>query len=234
MWGFVDCSRYYMSVGVPKVVLNEANLVVQSNERVGLLIPPGEGKSTIIRMLAGVDLPDSGTVLRDEGGWPLGYSGSMQSELTGEENVRNIALMVGTDPEEYALWCADFSELGDAFFHPLKLYSGSMRARLAFAASLGIPASTYLADDKLSVGEGWFREKCERVLAFRLQTCGLILVASSPRVTKESCDRHGVVSRGKIIECDSHEEAEELFARNLREGGGEDIADEELASFDLE
>ena len=234
MWGFVDCTRYYMSVGLPKVVLNEATLIAGSSERVGLLIPPGAGKSTIIRMLAGVEAPDVGTVLRDDGGWPLGYSGSMQSELTGEQNVRNIALMFGVDPDEYSYWCADFSEIGEAFFHPLKLYSGSMRARLAFAASLGIPASTYLADDKLSVGDERFRDKCERVLAFRLQTSGLILVASNPRITKESCERHGVVSRGKIIECDSHEEAEELFLRNYREGGGEDIADEELASFDLE
>jgi len=159
MWGFVDCSRYYMSVGLPKVVLNDATMVAKSHERIGLLIPPGAGKSTIIRMLAGVEAPDSGTVLRDDGGWPLGYSGSMQSELTGEQNVRNVALMFGADPDEFALWCADFSELGEAFFHPLKLYSGSMRARLAFAASLGIPASTYLADDKLSVGDERFREK---------------------------------------------------------------------------
>jgi len=234
MWGFVDCTRYFMSVGLPKVVLNEATLIVQSHERVGLLIPPGEGKSTIIRMLAGVEQPDSGTVLRDERGWPLGYSGSMQSELTGEQNIRNIALMVGLDADEYSLWCAEFSELGEAYFHALKLYSGSMRARLAFAASLGIPASTYLADDKLVVGDGRFREKCERVLAFRLQTSGLIFVASNPRATKEACERHGVVSRGKIIECDSHEEAEELFARNFRDGANEDIVDEELASFDLE
>jgi capsular polysaccharide transport system ATP-binding protein len=233
MWGFVNCSRYYWSFGVPKVVLHEASLMVEANEKVGLLIPPGEGKSTIIRLLAGVEPPDSGLVLRDEGGWPLGYSGAFQAELSGDENVRNVALMVGLDPDEFSIWCADFAELGEAYFYPLKLYSGSMRGRLAFAASLGIPASTYLADDKLAVGDESFRQKCEMVLAERLQSCGLIFVASNPRMTKEACERHGVVSRGKIIECDSHEEAEELFGRNFSEGGGEEIADEELASFDL-
>jgi capsular polysaccharide transport system ATP-binding protein len=235
MWGFVDCTRYFLSVGVPKVVLHDASMVADSSERVGLLIPPGQGKSTIIRLLAGVEKPDSGTVLRDDGGWPLGYSGSFQGELTGEQNVRNIALMVGLDPDEYALWCADFSELGEAFFYPVKLYSGSMRGRLAFAASLGIPATTYLVDDKLSVGDEQFRAKCENALARKLRDTGLILVASNPRTTQEVCERHGVVIRGKIIECDSHEEAEELFVRTFRDGGGsEDIADEELASFDLD
>src|SRR3982751_4952417 len=100
MWGFVDCTRYYLSFGLPKIVLHKASLVVDASEKVGLLIAPGEGKSTIIRLLAGVERPDSGIVLRDEGGWPLGYSGAFQAELTGEENVRNVALMVGLDPDE--------------------------------------------------------------------------------------------------------------------------------------
>lgn len=233
MWGFVDCTRYYLSLGLPKVVLHDASLVVGAHEKVGLLIPPGEGKSTIIRMLAGVEPPDSGIVLRDDGGWPLGYAGALQPTLTGDENVRNVALMVGLDPDEFSMWCADFSELGEAYFEPLRLYSGSMRGRLAFAASLGIPASTYLADDRLAVGDERFRQKCEVTLAERLQSAGLIFVASNPRLTKEACERHGVVSRGKIIECGSHEEAEELFTQNFRDNAGEEIADEELASFDL-
>src|SRR5919112_438483 len=106
MWGFVDCTRYYLSFGVPKVVLHEASLIVGTDEKIGLLVPPGGGKSTIIRMLAGVD--------------PWAYSG----------------------------FCADFSELGEAYFQPLKLYTGGMRGRLAFAASFGVSARTYLADDK--------------------------------------------------------------------------------------
>jgi len=57
MWGFVDCTRYFLSVGVPKVVLHHASMVADSSERVGLLIPPGQGKSTIIRLLAGVEKP---------------------------------------------------------------------------------------------------------------------------------------------------------------------------------
>ena len=233
MWGFINCTRYYLSFGVPKIVLHEANLVVGTHEKVALLMPAGEGKSTIIRMLAGVDAPNSGTVLRDEGGWPLGYSGAFQPELTGEENIHNIAMIVGVDPWEYSAFCADFSDLGDAYFQPLKLYSGSMRGRLALAASFGIPARTYLADDKLSMGDDRFRQKCAAALAERLRSSGLIFVASNPRATEAVCDKHYVVSRGKIIPCESYEEAKDLFARNFEEGGDDEIADEELASFDL-
>src|SRR5437870_4241657 len=174
MWGFVDCTRYYHSFGLLKVVLHEASLVIGSTERMGLLVAPGDGKSTIIKMLAGVEEPDSGYVLRDGGGWPVGYAGAMQAELTGDENMRNVARLVGLDPEEYSAFCLDFSELGDAYFHPVRMWSGSMRGRLAFAASLGIPATTYLADDRLVVGDGRFRQKCEFALVERLRRCGLI------------------------------------------------------------
>ena len=60
MWGFLDCSRYFMKFGVPKIVLDNASMAVASNEKVGLLAAPGAGKSTIIRLLAGVDTPNSG------------------------------------------------------------------------------------------------------------------------------------------------------------------------------
>jgi capsular polysaccharide transport system ATP-binding protein len=233
MWGFINCTRYYNSFGLPKVVLHNASLIVGTTEKLGLLVPEGEGKSTIIRLLAGVDQPDGGQVLRDGGGWPLGYAGAFQPELTGEENIHNIASLVGLEPLAYSAFCSGFSELGEAYFHPLKFYNGRMRGQLSFAASFGIPASTYLADGKLGVGGEQFRNKCAAALRERLKTCGLIFVASNPRMTEDVCDRHAIVSRGKIIACRDHEEAKQLFEMNLVEGGEDEIADEELASFDL-
>ncbi|MCA1659625.1 MAG: ATP-binding cassette domain-containing protein [Verrucomicrobiaceae bacterium] len=234
MWGFVDCSRYYFSFGVPKVVLHDASLVVETHEKLGLLVPPGAGKTTIIRMLAGVDQPNSGQVLRDDGGVPLGYGGAFQAELTGEENIRNVGAIAGVDPLTYSAFCADFADVGEAYFHPLKTWTRGMRGRLVFAASLGLPASTYLADDKVAGGDRPFFGKCMAALRERLKTTGLILVASNPRATGEICERHAVVIRGKIIACSSHKEAADLFALNFEEeqAAGE-IAEEELASFDL-
>ena len=49
MWGFVDCTRYYMSAGRPNVVLFNASLRVETHEKVALLVRPGQGKSTIMR-----------------------------------------------------------------------------------------------------------------------------------------------------------------------------------------
>lgn len=233
MWGFVDCTRYHLSFGVPKVVLHEASMVVGTHEKVGLLVPVGGGKSTIIRMLAGVEQPNSGYVLRDPGSIPLGYGGAFLAELTGEENIHNLALMLGVDPLTYSAFCQEFTELGDIYFQPLKLWTGAHRTRLVFASSLGVPATTYLADGKLVGGDRPFAEKCLAALNERLKTAGLIFVASNPRVTADVCDRHAVVMRGKIVQCSSHEEAADLFEQDSQEAAGEDVVDEELASFDL-
>ncbi len=109
-----------------------------------------------------------------------------------------------------------------------------MRAKLAFSASLGVPARTYLADDKLSGGDDAFRKKAEAALAERLTAAGLIFVASNPAATEGVCERHGVLSRGKIVLCDTHAEAKELFmARHSDVAGDEIDSEEELASFDL-
>lgn len=232
MWGFVNCTRYYMSFGSPKVVLHDASLLADTRDKVALLIPQGEGKSTIMRMLAGIDQPDSGTVLRDDGGWPLGYSGGFHNEMTGEENIHAIASIANVDPWELSAFCYDFSELSEYYYLPLKQYSGSMKGRLAFAMSFGVPATTYLADDKLSIGDERFRQKCKAALTERLSDGGLIFVASNPRSAKDVCDRFYVVSDGNVISCESYEDALSRFAAAFMTAEG-DPDDDDLPSFDL-
>lgn len=234
MWGFVDCTRYFLSFGQPIVVLHEASLLVGTREKVALLIPPGKGKSTLLRLLSGTEPPNSGMVLRDDGGWPLGYSGGFQNEMSGEENVRNIAQIAGIDPDGLATFCRDFAALGTSYYEPMKFYSGTMKGQLAFAISFGVPAKTYLADDKLAVGNSAFREKCMAALRVRLADKGLIFVASNIRAAKGICDRFYIVRNGKFLQCENYEDAERRFASTFDgsdQGGA--IESDELATFDL-
>ncbi len=232
MWGFVDCTRYYVSEGRPHVVLYNASLVVETRERVALLVRPGQGKSTIMRMLAGIDAPDSGTVLRDEGGWPLGYAGGFHNDMTGDANIRCLAQFAGVDPLELSALCFEFSELEEFYHKPLKLYSSTMRARLAFSASLGLPARTYLADDKLAAGDERFRQKCMTALSAKLDDCGLIFVASNPRPAKEICERFYVVSGGQFMPCDDYDHATTLLSAPLDDETS-DSEESDIPTFDL-
>ena len=115
MWGFVDCTRYFRSVDGPRVVLDEANMVVGTRDKVALFVPTGQGKSTIVKLLAGLDLPDEGIVLRDEGGWPIGYGGSINQTMSGEANVRKVVddfvAAAAPDPKVNFLRDGKFKEL---------------------------------------------------------------------------------------------------------------------------
>jgi capsular polysaccharide transport system ATP-binding protein len=232
MWGFVDCTRYYMSAGRANVVLFNASLRVETHEKVALLVRPGQGKSTIMRMLAGLDRPDRGTVLRDAGGWPLGYAGGFHGEMSGDANIRNFAELADVDPLDLSAFCYDFSELGELYHQPVKLYSSTMKARLAMAASLGVPARTYLADDKLAAGDEHFRAKCMAALADRLSDCGLIFIASNARSAKEVCDAFYVLRGGEFIRCDDFEHATTLFASTSAQEADEAV-DADIPTFDL-
>jgi capsular polysaccharide transport system ATP-binding protein len=232
MWGFVDCTRYHLADERPQVVLFNASLVVETREKVALLIRPGQGKSTIMRMLAGIDLPDSGAVLRDEGGWPLGYAGGFHNDMSGEANVRNLAKLADVDPIELSAFCFEFSELDEFYHQPLSRYSSTMKARLALSASFGLPARTYLADDKLAAGDERFRQKCMSALKERLTDCGLIFIASNPRAAKDVCDRFYVVSGGEILPCDDYDHAAVLLAASVDEDSA-DAAEVDMPTFDL-
>lgn len=229
MWGFVDCTRFYMTGGRPTVILSDASLRVDTYERVALLVRPGQGKTTIVRMLAGLERPNWGTVMRDAGGWPLGYSGGFQGEVSGEVNIRNLAELADVDPLDLAAFCYDFSELGDLYFQPVRLYSPTAKARLGMAASLGIPARTYLADDRIAIGDEAFRAKIVAALTERQDRCGLIYVGSNPRQAKDICDRFYVVDGGTILACDDLEEATTLLTSAIEDDG----SDADVPVFDL-
>lgn len=232
MWGLVDCTRVHRRAGVERIVLHRASMLVDTFDKAAVFASPGHGKTTVMRLLMGVDQPDGGHVLRDRGGWPLGYSGGFRAEMSGDANIRNLARLADVDPDRLSAYAYLFSELGKAYYLPLNAYSGRMKARLGFAASFGLPARTYLADDKLSAGDPNFRERCMREIEARLEHCGLIFVTSNPRPAQHTCDRFFVLEAGTIEECGGYDEA----AARLEDQSGETEAEgdeDDLPLFDL-
>jgi capsular polysaccharide transport system ATP-binding protein len=232
MWGLIDCTRVFRRAGVERIVLHRASMLVDTFDKAAVFASPGQGKTTIMRLLMGVDRPDSGHVLRDRGGWPLGYAGGFRAEMSGDANIRNLARLADVDPDRLSAYAYLFSELGRAYYLPLNSYSGRMKARLGFAASFGIPARTYLADDKLSAGDRNFRERCMQEIEARLDHCGLIFVTSNARPAQHVCNRFFVLEAGMIEECGSYDEA----AERLEAQSGETVAEadeDDLPLFDL-
>jgi capsular polysaccharide transport system ATP-binding protein len=172
----------------------------------------GAGKSTLLRIIAGTEQPDSGTISRTGVvSWPIGFSGGFSGSLTGEENCRFVARIYGADLDEVVGFSADFAELGDYFYMPVKTYSSGMRARLAFGLSMAIAFDAYLVDEVTAVGDSRFQEKCRKAFEARSGRSSVIIVSHNLSTVRDYCQRCAVIKEGKLLSFDSVDEASAVY-----------------------
>lgn len=187
-----------------KEVLKGINLTVRKGERVALLGRNGAGKTTLIKQIGGVELPDSGRVIRKmTNSWPIGFNGGFQGSLTGYDNARFIARIYGRTYSEMREFVEDFTELGAALKMPVKTYSSGMRARLAFALSLAIEFDCYLIDEVILVGDQNFQRKCHAELFQRRGDRAMIIASHDMNTVIDVCDRGIVLHDGTATAFDN-------------------------------
>ncbi|WP_438987891.1 ABC transporter ATP-binding protein, partial [Marivivens donghaensis] len=136
------------------------SLAIPAGTSVALLGVNGAGKSTLLNMISGSLRPDEDRILRNGTvSRPVGFAGSFHGDLTGAQNTRFVARTYGVDTDELLDFVTDFANLGDQINDPVRGYSSGMRARLAFALSMGLPFDLYLVDEVTAVGDTKFRAK---------------------------------------------------------------------------
>ena len=214
----VNATKFARAKGIKKPILDGVNLTIPRGRSIGLLGRNGAGKSTLLSLIAGTLSLDGGQILR-EGliSWPLGFQGSFQPSLSGEQNVRFVARIYGVDTRELIDYVEDFAELGAFFRAPVSTYSSGMKARLAFGLSMGVNFDYYLVDEITAVGDTNFKNKCKKVFDTRLQYSDVIMVSHSTATIREYCDCGIVLERGKLMFYESVNDAIEVHNRNMKE-----------------
>lgn len=205
-------SKMYPTRGGRNQVLDDVSFSFPAHTNIGILGRNGAGKSTLLRIIAGTEQPDSGTVRR--GGvvsWPIGFSGGFSGSLSGEENCRFVARIYGADLDEVVGFTADFAELGDYFYMPVKTYSSGMRARLAFGLSMAIAFDAYLVDEITAVGDLNFQAKCRKAFEQRSGSASVIIVSHNLGTIRDYCERCLVLRDGKLLSFDSVDEASRAY-----------------------
>ncbi|MDW4573361.1 ABC transporter ATP-binding protein [Microbacterium sp. M3] len=174
--------------------LRDVSFDVKPGESIGVVGRNGQGKSTLLKLVAGVLLADEGSVSVNGGVAPLiEITGGFVGDLTVRENVRLTAGLHGMSKAEVARrfdGIIDFAELGDFVDTPYKHLSNGMKVRLAFSVVSQLEEPILLVDEVLAVGDKAFREKCyTRIDELLADGRTLFFVSHSERDLRRFCTR---------------------------------------------
>ncbi|WP_292047178.1 MULTISPECIES: ABC transporter ATP-binding protein [unclassified Brevundimonas] len=198
--------------GAHKPLFSDLNLSVKRDGRLALLGRNGQGKSSLIRMLGGIDRPTEGRISWNMApSWPIGFAGGFQGSLTGVDNVRFLARLYRRNFKDLMVRVDDFAELGSAMRRPVKQYSSGMRARLAFGLSLAIEFDCYLIDELVAVGDARFQRKCQEELFQNRAHRAFIMASHDTNMVASYCEQALIIESGKAKLFDDVGEAVEVY-----------------------
>ncbi|MGO1410927.1 ABC transporter ATP-binding protein [Microbacterium sp.] len=174
--------------------LRDVSFSVRRGEAIGVVGRNGQGKSTLLKLVARVMLPDEGSVRVSAGVAPLiELTGGFANDLTVRENVRLASGLHGMKRAEVAARydeIIDFAELRDFQNTPFRHLSNGMKVRLAFAVVSRLDEPILLVDEVLAVGDKAFREKCyTRIDELLSEERTLFFVSHSERDLRRFCTR---------------------------------------------
>ncbi|MDD4849678.1 MAG: ABC transporter ATP-binding protein [Gemmiger sp.] len=182
--------------------LKDVSFSVKPGESVALIGRNGSGKSTMLKVIAGVMYPTTGTVtVRGDIAPMIELGAGFDLDLTARENVYLNGAVLGYDRaymEEHFKNIIDFAELWDFVDVPVKNFSSGMVARLGFAIATEVSAPLLVVDEVLSVGDFMFQQKChDRLNKMLEQGTTLLFVSHDSGLVKSLCKRavwldHGV------------------------------------------
>ncbi|WP_292287891.1 ABC transporter ATP-binding protein [Marivita sp.] len=213
MLEFDTVSKSFWTGSHRKVILDRASFRVELGVSLGILAPNGTGKTTLIKMMAGLEKPDEGEIRKTSRvSFPLGFMGGVVTRHSAMENSRFIARLYGIDPDYVEAFCRWLCDLGEYFDQPLGTYSSGMRARFTFALMLALDFDIYLVDEGMpTYTDVEFNRKAGDILAERLRTTTMIIVSHQPETLARFASKAGVLMDGQLHMFDTLEEAKMLY-----------------------
>lgn len=201
--------------GKQHTVLKNLSFRIDKGETIGIIGKNGAGKSTIMKLIAGVTYPDKGEISISGGVAPLIELGAgFHGELTGYENIFLNAAILGLHKKEVEAKIDEivaFSELGEYIYEPVKRYSSGMHMRLGFSIVIHMNSPILLVDEVLAVGDIEFQKKCLDRLQELKGKRTIIFVSHDEGAVTEFCERVLYLESGNIRFDGSPKEAFELY-----------------------
>jgi len=213
MLEFINVSKSFWTGKQRKVILDRASFRVEMGNSMGILARNGTGKTTLINMVAGLEKPDEGQIVKNcRVSFPLGFMGGVLGKLSAMENARYIARMYGLDPDYVEAFCRWMCDLDEYFDMPVGTYSQGMRSRFSFSLMLALDFDLYLIDEGMpSTTDAEFNKRAGDILRERLETTTVLIVSHKPETLEKYCRSAAVLREGQLHMFDTLEEAKQLY-----------------------
>jgi len=197
--------------------LTDVSLEVARGEAIALIGANGAGKSTFLRILAGLSRPTSGSVVRRARlGTLLELGAGLVDEWTGESNARSALALQGASSARLAE-VARFAEIGRFFAEPVRTYSTGMRLRLAYALAIGLEPEMMIADEVVAVGDEGFQRRCALELQGFLGRGGtLVLATHNLYLAEKLCQRAMWLEGGVVRACGPTQDVTRTYRDAIR------------------
>ena len=183
--------------------LQGIDFVIPHGESFGIIGSNGSGKSTLLKCLAGILVPDKGSITHNGRVVALLELGAgFHPELSGRENVYLNAAILGLSRTEIAKTFDDiveFSGLEQFIDSPVKNFSSGMVVRLGFAVAAHVNPEILVIDEVLAVGDAAFQQRCyERIQEFHREGRTIILVSHGLAQVTQLCGQAAWIEKGRL------------------------------------
>ena len=186
------------------LAVDDVSFELEKGKTLGLIGNNGAGKSTTLKLIAGILKPTSGTIITRGNIVPMLELGSgFDLELTGRENIYLNGAILGYSKEYLESKyneIVEFAEIEEFIDMPIRNYSSGMMARLAFSIASVVQPEILIVDEILAVGDVAFQEKSYNRMK-ELMTGGatVLFVAHDINKIEEMCDKVIWLEHGKKI-----------------------------------
>jgi ABC-type polysaccharide/polyol phosphate transport system ATPase subunit len=184
--------------------LKDISFAIEAGTTTGIIGPNGSGKSTLLQIITGTLEPTHGNVsIEGRVAALLELGAGFNPEFTGIENIFMNAALMGfsrAETEHLLPEIANFAEIGDFIYQPLKTYSSGMYIRLAFAAAIAVQPQILIIDEALAVGDAVFQHRCmRRIKEMQENGTTILFVSHDPSAIRALCNHAILLNQGQKI-----------------------------------
>lgn len=189
----------------PFWALHDVSFDLQRGDTLGVIGRNGAGKSSLLRIIAGIIAPDAGEIVQPRGlrCSMLSIGAGFEPRLTGRQNIMLSGLQLGMSRaliKDREAQIVELADIDDFIDQPVRMYSTGMRARLGFAIAYFIETDILLIDEALATGDEAFREKATGLIRGKIDSDQtVVIVTHAMQIVQSACTRVIQIEQGRSL-----------------------------------